>query len=73
MKYTVKYDFLDGVTQYSETVYKGVVITLPTPTRAGYRFVGWYTDSGFKTLAGKGGASYKVTGNVTLFGKWVKK
>lgn len=40
---------------------------LPTPTRNGYRFMGWYTDP-------KGGnvvtSSSQVTGNMTLYARW---
>lgn len=50
-------------------------ITLPTPTKTGYSFGGWYKDSGLTTVAGAGGASYCVSrdanaGDVTLYAKW---
>ena len=44
--------------------------TLPTPTRTGYLFLGWYT-------AQTGGASVSTTtvmaGNVTLYAQWEKR
>ena len=46
-------------------------ITLKNPTRSGYTFKGWYSDSKFKnkvTTIKKGS-----TGNKTLYAKWAKK
>jgi len=48
---------------------KGETVTLPVPARAGYKFGGWYTDSGF------GGAPVTQiaageTGNKTFYAKW---
>ena len=48
----------------------GNAITLPTPTRTGYTFAGWYKESSLTTLAGKGGASYTPTSSQTLYAKW---
>ena len=45
-------------------------VTLPTPTRTGYTFGGWYGETGCTTKIGDGGASYTPTGNKTLFAKW---
>lgn len=43
--------------------------TLPTPTRSGYTFDGWYTakDGGTKVSD-----SLKVTANITLYAHWTK-
>ena len=43
--------------------------TLPTPTRSGYTFDGWYTakDGGTKVSE-----SLKVTANITLYAHWAK-
>ena len=43
-------------------------VTLPTPTKTGYTFGGWYTESG--TKAGAGGASYTPKGSLTLHASW---
>lgn len=48
----------------------GSAIVLPTPTRTGYTFGGWYSDSGFATQVGLAGASYSPSADVTLFAKW---
>lgn len=45
-------------------------VTLPTPTRNGYDFVGWGTSS--TATSGKTG-SYTPTGNVTLYAIWKAK
>ena len=43
-------------------------VTLPTPTRFGYKFLGWYTsaEGGTKIT----GATYTPTSNVTLYAHW---
>lgn len=48
--------------------WKDPVIKLPTPTRTGYTFTGWYTASG--SYVGKGGTSYTVSGTGTLYARW---
>lgn len=44
-------------------------VTLPTPSRTGYAFAGWYNGS---TKAGNAGASFTPTGNVTLTASWTQ-
>ena len=62
---TLKYN--DGVTADSQyTVTSGTEVTLPTPTWSGYDFRYW--SNGSDTYSG--GASYTVTGNVTLTAQW---
>ena len=43
-------------------------VTLPTPTRFGYKFLGWYTsaEGGTKIT----GATYTPTSNITLYAHW---
>lgn len=51
-------------------VYHGEAIgTLPTPVRAGYKFVGWYSDRNLTTAYD---AKSPVTADVTLYAKWEK-
>lgn len=45
-------------------------VTLPTPTRDGYTFLGWFTSSEGGSKVGDGGASYTPTGNVMLYAQW---
>ena len=47
-------------------------VTLPTPTRSGYTFDGWYTNSALTNSAGAAGAFYKPTANTTLYAKWTQ-
>jgi uncharacterized repeat protein (TIGR02543 family) len=46
-------------------------ITLKNPTRSGYQFEGWYTDSKYKNKITK--IAKGSTGNKTLYAKWKKK
>ena len=49
-------------------------VLLPTATRPGYRFGGWYTDDTLTTLAGTTGQQYSVSsGNIRLFAKWTRQ
>mgnify|MGYP003254792391 FL=1 len=66
--YTVKYNLNGGTNnKYNPTSYYGKKITLQNPTKKGYVFAGWYSDSNYKT---------KVTsfssGNKVLYAKWNK-
>lgn len=65
-----------GYVTYGDTnipdskVYHGKAIgTLPTPTRTGYKFMGWYSDKNF-TTAYNGTAP--VTSDIILYAKWEK-
>ena len=48
-------------------------ITLPTPTWAGYRFMGWFNAASGGTKIGEAGASYKPTDDITLHAHWAKE
>lgn len=51
-------------------VYHGKALgTLPTPVRAGYKFIGWYSDKNF-TKAYNG--AEPVMSNIILYAKWEK-
>ncbi len=45
-------------------------VTLPTPTKTGYTFGGWYSDSDLNTQVGNGGGSYTPTEPLNLYAKW---
>ena len=50
-------------------------ITLPTPTRTGYTFAGWYSDAGFTTRIGDAGEDYSPTGvveSLNAYAKWTE-
>ncbi|MDD6018066.1 MAG: InlB B-repeat-containing protein [Clostridiales bacterium] len=45
-------------------------VTLPTPVRSGYRFLGWYTAASGGT---KVDSSYVVNADVTLYAHWINQ
>jgi uncharacterized repeat protein (TIGR02543 family) len=47
-------------------------ITLPTPTRTGYTFGGWHSNSGLTTTIGNAGASYSPTGTTSALSTYAK-
>lgn len=51
------------------TVSYNEVYKLRSPTRKGYRFAGWYTDTTYKSKV----SSIKATGNMKLYARWIKK
>lgn len=51
----------------TQVVAKNNSISLPTTTRSGYNFLGWYLND---SRVGGHNDSYKVTGNVTLVARW---
>ena len=48
----------------------GSSITLPTPTRSGYTFNGWFTAASGGTFVGNAGGSATVTTTRTLYAQW---
>lgn len=71
-KYTVTYDANGGscdVTSQNYS-YNESLKVIPTPTRSGYTFDGWYTeDSGGTKVT----TPYTVTSNITLYAHWTKE
>ena len=64
-KYNVTLDYADGDTKDSVyTVTEGTELTLPTPSRSGYTFEGWYDGSS------RVSSPYKVMKDVTLTAEW---
>ncbi|MEI7419936.1 MAG: InlB B-repeat-containing protein, partial [Actinomycetes bacterium] len=75
---TYSYDGADGDNSVeSELYFYGESgLTLPTPTKTGYRFRGWYSSSSLTRLVGNGGASYVPPSSSltnTVFAKWIEK
>ena len=68
-EYTVTFDSQGGSHVSSQTVKEGTTISLPTPTRDGYKFLGWYTEAD----GGNKVTSLTVTKNVTLYAHWEKE
>jgi uncharacterized repeat protein (TIGR02543 family) len=70
-QYTVTYNANGGsVSPASALVNAGSSTTLPTPTRSGYTFNGWYTAASGGTSVGSGGASYTPTASITIYAQW---
>lgn len=70
-QYTVTYNANGGsVSPSSATVNAGSSVTLPTPTRAGYTFNGWYTASSGGSYLGGGGSSYTPGSSITIYAQW---
>jgi uncharacterized repeat protein (TIGR02543 family) len=69
--YTTTYDFNGGTgSPASVEVSAGGTVTLPTPTRDGYSFTGWFSDAGLTTSVGAAGATYSPSASATLFAGW---
>ncbi|MCL1947158.1 MAG: InlB B-repeat-containing protein [Chitinivibrionia bacterium] len=69
--YTITFNANGGsvsISQMSGT--SGSTITLPTPTRSGYIFNGWYSSSSGGTYYGDAGDYYTVYSNVTMYARW---
>ena len=45
-------------------------VSLPSPSRAGYSFAGWYTAASGGAKVGNGGALYTPDSDVTLYAHW---
>ena len=72
IEYTVTYNANGGTCGTASATYQGTALTLPTPTRTGYTFNGWYTAASDGTKIGDAGASYTPSANVTLYAQWEK-
>ena len=68
--YTVSFNSQGGSTVDAKTVIFDTTVGEPTaPTRKGYTFAGWYKDAAGQVAWNF--ATEKVTGNVTLYAKWL--
>ena len=67
---TFNYNLATGGNSVADAIFTtgGTAITLPTPTRTGYTFAGWFEDSGFSGL--KLGSTYAPTQSRTIYAKW---
>jgi uncharacterized repeat protein (TIGR02543 family) len=71
--YTLSYDPKGGtVGSGLGTVSRGGSVTLPTPVRDNFTFVGWFTAATGGTKLGDGGASFTPSASSTLFARWVQ-
>ena len=70
VEYTVTYNANGGSCSPASATYQGTALTLPTPTRTGYEFLGWYTAASGGTRVGGAGDSYTPSANITLYAQW---
>jgi len=71
---TITYNANGGkVSPSFQTVAQGSNVTLPTPTRSGFRFDGWYNGQIGGIRLGGAGDSYRVNATTTLFAQWTNK
>ena len=62
-----------SVTPASSTyTYDGAAVTLPTPTRNGYTFNGWYTAASGGTKITEIGTTNKPASNTTYYARWTE-
>jgi uncharacterized repeat protein (TIGR02543 family) len=70
-EFTVTFDANGGiVSPITQTVNSGTSITLPTPIRNHWTFVGWFTEQSGGTRVGGAGDSYTVNSTTILFAQW---
>ena len=69
--YTLNFDANGGSvsTKSKSVTYDSAIGTLPTPTRTGYIFTGWFTDKNWTTQV-KTTTIYKTASNSTVYAKW---
>ena len=52
--------------------YYYTTVVLPSPTKEGLTFLGWYKDANFMKKAGNGGETYRAPESETLYARWEK-
>ena len=68
IKDTVTFDTNGGTKPFKKKIYSGSVVATPkTPTRQGYAFAGWYTDSEFRYIWD---FERTIHNDLTLYAKW---
>lgn len=74
-KYTLSYIHPSGITPLSDGnpdhYYFGDAVTLNSPAAKGYKFDGWYSDTGFTTAAA--GVKAGESGARSFYSKWTEK
>ena len=71
--FTIQYELYDGwfaddVILITKTEKR--TITLPTPIKAGYKFLGWFKEDTFKTQVA---TEVEITANISFYAKWVRR
>ena len=72
--WTITWNANGGSISPATSEYDGATaVTLPTPTRTGYNFDGWYTAASGGTKINDVGTTTKPTSNVTYYAHWTPK
>ena len=71
LTWTVSFSANGGTTPSSQTVAQGGSIQLPSSTRTGFTFNGWWTSSSGGSFIGNAGSFYTPTNNITLSAQWI--
>ena len=66
-QYTITFNTNGGNSISSQTNNFGSLLVIPTPTRSGYSFIGWFTDSNLTQAA----PATMPAGNITFHAKWI--
>ena len=70
----VTFDANGGTCSATSATYDGTTpVTLPSATRDGYSFAGWYTQANGGTKIGDAGGTYEPADHVTLYAHWTVK
>ena len=67
-EFTITFDAAGGTTPASQTTVDGKLTSLPTSTRDGYDFLGWYTAGGDQVTTGTVFAA-----DTTLYARWAEQ
>jgi len=73
IEYTITYNNVNEgelETNLNSYTIETVTQNFNEPTRAQYKFVGWYTDPGFDETTKLTGITQGQTGNITVYAKW---
>lgn len=72
-EYEITYNARGGsVSRARDNVTRSASVTLPTPTRAGFTFEGWYDDSGLTRKIANGGATHQPDASRAMYAKWTQ-
>ena len=67
-EFTITFDAAGGTTPASQTTVDGKLTSLPTSTRDGHDFLGWYTAGGDRVTTGT-----VFTADTTLYARWAEQ
>lgn len=75
--YTISYELNSGEFENNLTIVtsynKYTSFELPTPTRFGYAFTGWYTNEQLSSSSKvENPSNYKISSDVTLYASWIE-